>query len=58
MSTNPLERSRLGVIFSSYYLVYAKGETVLDVGCGEGVLSDLLPVRYAQYYEGLGKRFF
>ena len=43
LATNPLERARLGVIYSSFYQPLASKHHLLDVGCGEGGLSDLFP---------------
>jgi len=47
LATNPVERARLGVIYSSFYQPMANRQHLLDVGCGEGGLSDLFP-RYVR----------
>ena len=53
LATNPLERSRMGVIYSSFYQTLANKNHLLDVGCGEGALSDLFVGPNAHYYHGI-----
>ena len=53
LATNPLERSRLGIIYSSFYQTLANKNHLLDVGCGEGALSDLFVGPKAHYYHGI-----
>ena len=53
LATNPLERSRLGIIYSSFYQTMANKNHLLDVGCGEGALSDLFLGPNAHHYHGI-----
>lgn len=53
LATNHLERARIGIYYSSFYQTLAHNQHLLDVGCGEGHLSDLFPRQKSQYYHGI-----
>ena len=53
LATEPTERARLGTIYGSYYLVYARHGHLLDVGCGEGALTEFFPHQHSKYYHGV-----
>lgn len=53
LAQNPLERARAGVIYGAFYQIYDPQGHLLDVGCGEGALSDLFPRHLAKYYHGI-----
>ena len=53
LATNPLERSRLGIIYSSFYHTMSNKGHLLDVGCGEGALSDMFVGPNAHFYHGI-----
>ena len=43
----------MGIIYSSFYQTLANKNHLLDVGCGEGALSDLFLGPNAHHYHGI-----
>ena len=49
----PIERARNSVICGVFALQHAPSGKILDVGCGEGVLSDYLNEEQKKHYRGI-----
>lgn len=54
METQPVERSRVAVIGSVFCQLYApQNSSILDIGCGEGLIADFLSDSQKFHYVGL-----
>lgn len=53
LKTSPSERARSALIIDVLYRTYGNGGTILDVGCGEGVLADYLHPDEHVLYTGI-----
>jgi 2-polyprenyl-3-methyl-5-hydroxy-6-metoxy-1,4-benzoquinol methylase len=49
----PFERSRSAIIVGTFYQIFAREQSILDVGCGTGTLSDSLFPRQKKFYTGI-----
>ena len=46
-------RARIAMIVNVYYEIFARNQTILDVGCGEGAMYDAMSQEFRSRYTGI-----